>query len=102
MNYKFSNVRLQHRLNAVLCVLLFIFMLDGQQVFGQKVIDSFTTAGTKTWICPAGITSIQVECWGAGGGGAGASASSNLYAGGGGAGGNYAKNALITVVPGTT
>jgi fibronectin-binding autotransporter adhesin len=29
----------------------------------------FNTAGAKSWTCPAGVTSIQVECWGGGGAG---------------------------------
>lgn len=51
-----------------------------------------------TWVCPAGITSVVVKCWGAGGGGAGDMGAS---AGGGGGGGGYSSK-TITVVPGTT
>lgn len=57
-------------------------------------------AGTSTWICPPGVTSIQVECWG--GGGAGGGATVNGDGGGGAAGGQYAINAAVTVVPGTS
>lgn len=57
---------------------------------------SFTTTGS--WICPAGVTSISVECWGGGGAGGGTAAS--VGAGGGGAGGAYAIKS-ITVTPGT-
>ncbi len=60
---------------------------------------TITTSGT--WVCPAGVTSVQVECWGGGGGGASSQNSSNLYPGGGGAGGNYSK-ATFTVVPGNS
>ncbi len=35
--------------------------------------DTYNTAGTFNWLCPAGVTSIQVECWGGGGAGGGAS-----------------------------
>jgi hypothetical protein len=56
---------------------------------------TFTADGT--WVCPAGVESVQVECYGSGGNGA---AGSN-YGGGGGSGGAYAKK-TITVVPGTT
>ena len=55
------------------------------------------TSGTGTWVCPPGITSVIVECWGAGGGGGGG----NSQGAGGGGGGGYAKN-TITVIPGTT
>jgi len=58
---------------------------------------------SSSWKCPTGITSIQVECWGAGG--AGGSASTATVAGnrsgGGGGAGSYVKK-TITVVPGTT
>lgn len=55
------------------------------------------TSGTGTWVCPQGVTSVIVECWGAGGGGGGG----NSQGAGGGGGGGYAKN-TITVTPGTT
>ena len=60
------------------------------------------TQATSTWLCPTGVTSIDVELWG--GGGAGGSAStagtSTRTAGGGGAG-SYVKKTLA-VTPGTT
>jgi hypothetical protein len=59
---------------------------------------TFTSSGT--WICPQGVTSIQVEAWGAGGAGGGATG--NPSAGGGGAGGAYVKNLSLTVIPGTS
>ena len=62
----------------------------------------FTNAGGTNWICPAGVTSVQVECWG--GGGAGGSAqrtgTGNAFAGGGG-GGAYARDGAFAVIPGT-
>ena len=63
---------------------------------------TFTNTSTTSWICPANVTSIQVQCWG--GGGAGGSAqkiSANAY-GGGGAGGSYAKVNSYAVTPGNT
>ncbi len=54
-------------------------------------------AGTFT--VPPGVTTIIVECWGAGGAGGGSSAST-VRGGGGGAGGAYARKTL-SVVPGT-
>lgn len=59
---------------------------------------TFTTTGT--WTAPAGVTSVQAECWGGGGNGGGAGSSGNAVgSGGGGGGGAYAKKQL-TVVPG--
>jgi hypothetical protein len=57
------------------------------------------TAGPGTWIVPAGVTSIQVECWG--GGGSGAYRSTSGVASGGG-GGGYSLTNAIAVTPGQT
>jgi hypothetical protein len=54
---------------------------------------SFTSTGSDTWTCPAGITSAEILVV-AGGGGGGAN-----YAGGGGAGG-VVHHATYTTVPG--
>jgi hypothetical protein len=54
-----------------------------------------------TWTCPVGVTSIQVEAYGAGGGGSGAGTGAGR-AGGGGGGGSYVKKTTLTVVPNTT
>ena len=51
----------------------------------------FATSGN--WTAPAGITSVGVECWGAGGGGGGADGTANS-AGGGGGGGEYARDTI--------
>ncbi|MCD0470039.1 T9SS sorting signal type C domain-containing protein [Flavobacterium sp. JAS] len=58
----------------------------------------FDSSGSYT--IPAGVTNIQVECWGAGGGGGAASVDPS--AGGGGAGGGYVKNTVISVTPNST
>jgi hyaluronate lyase len=64
---------------------------------------SSTFGASTTWVCPANVTAVQVECWG--GGGAGGSAykpvSGNAF-GGGGAGGSYAKKNSVSVVPGAS
>jgi hypothetical protein len=66
-----------------------------------------TIPGTYTWTCPEGVTSVQIECWGAGGAGGGSknlglgSSSVNANCGGGGAGGSYVKHTSISVTPGT-
>lgn len=59
--------------------------------------ETFTTPGTDTWVCPVGVTDIQVECWGAGGGGHSAGGATA-----GGAGGAYVKRINIAVIPGTS
>jgi hypothetical protein len=58
---------------------------------------------SSTWTCPTGVTSIQVECWGAGGAGGSASiatSTTTARSGGGGGAGSYVKK-TIAVVPGT-
>jgi peptidoglycan/xylan/chitin deacetylase (PgdA/CDA1 family) len=67
--------------------------------------DIYTAAGVTNWVCPDGVYSVQVECWG--GGGAGGSAqripnTSNVQYGGGAAGGAYAKYNSYAVIPGNT
>jgi len=78
-------------------LLLFSVMMVGSS-WAQSAV-ALTTAGNGTWVCPLGVTSVQVECWGAGGGGGGTAATYNQ--GGGGAGGSYVKY-TVTVTPGTT
>ncbi|MEI7472122.1 MAG: T9SS type A sorting domain-containing protein [Chitinophagaceae bacterium] len=80
-------------------IILIFFPFIG---FAQALDSTFSTAGTFTWVCPAGVNSIQAQCWGAGGGGAGTGGSTNLYTGGGGGGGNYSKNTSIAVTPGNS
>jgi len=58
----------------------------------------FATSGS--WTAPAGITSVQAECWGGGGGGGGSDGTANS-AGGGGGGGEYARD-TVPVVAGTS
>ena len=64
---------------------------------------SYTYNSSTTWTCPANVTAVQVECWGAGGAGGSAYKpdSGNAF-GGGGAGGSYAKKNSVSVVPGTS
>jgi glycine rich protein len=61
-----------------------------------------SVAGSGTWECPAGVTSIHVECWGGGGGGGGGTRfSGTSYSGsGGGGGGEYASENALAVTPG--
>ena len=62
---------------------------------------TITNVSSTSWICPANVTSIQVECWGGGGsGGSAIKTSSGSAFGGGGAGGSYAKQTSVPVIPG--
>jgi hypothetical protein len=58
-----------------------------------------THNSTTTWVCPTGVTSVNVECEGAGGGGGRSSTTSR---GGGGGGGAYAATPSVVVVPGNS
>jgi hypothetical protein len=57
-----------------------------------------TNTSVATWTCPAGVTSVDVECWGAGAGGMGDNSQGDGMAGGG--GGAYAKKIAVSVAPG--
>lgn len=75
------------------------FVINGRTISGYTAIvpagqQAYTTAGTYSWTCPAGVTSVSVVCVGGGGGNAGGGAS----AGGGGLG--YKNN--ISVTPGSS
>lgn len=63
----------------------------------SQTVETFTSSGS--WVCPVGITSVTVECWGAGGGGGARNGTAGL--GGGGGGGAYARS-TINVTAGTT
>lgn len=71
-----------------------------------NVLTNDTAGTTVDWLCPPGVTSIQVECWGGGGAGGGGfktgTATTANAGGGGGAGGAYARNANVPVTPGNT
>lgn len=59
----------------------------------------FTTPGTYSWTCPAGVFSVCVVCVGGGGGWAG-NVTGSSHIGGGGGGLGYKNN--ISVTPGTS
>jgi hypothetical protein len=59
-----------------------------------NTVQSWNSSGIGHWLCPANVSSIQIEVWG---GGAAGSAG-----GGGGGGGEYAKEATLAVTPGKT
>ncbi|MEI6821286.1 MAG: hypothetical protein WCL51_05090, partial [Bacteroidota bacterium] len=102
-----SSLKISIKRTKGLRALIPSFMLVLMLAFASKSIGqtasyvaaSFTTTGNSTWVCPTGVTSVVVECIGAGGGGGGTSAATT--GGSGGAGGSYSKS-VLTVVPGTT
>jgi hypothetical protein len=78
--------------------IFFLFLVG--TIFAQTNV-TFNIVGVNSWVCPTGVTSLQVEAWGGGAGGR-TSANTNNHCGGGGGGGAYARRNSITVVPGTT
>ena len=72
---------------------------------GANLSNISSTFGASTiWVCPANVTAVQVEAWGAGGAGGGGvrGSTSKSAMGGGGAGGSYAKLNSLPVIPGNT
>ncbi|MCX6309184.1 MAG: hypothetical protein NTY32_10270 [Bacteroidia bacterium] len=81
-----------------------ILVLSISTTQAVETVVPFTTTGAQTWLCPEGVTSIIVECWGGGGAGGGSkylTGGTKIAMGGGGSGGGYAKK-VIAVSPGTT
>jgi hyaluronate lyase len=80
----------------------------GRTTLSIQVVDnlssiSTTYGSTTTWVCPANVTAVQVEAWGAGGaGGSAIRGTSKVAVGGGGAGGAYARLNSFPVVSGRT
>ena len=82
--------------------LLFMFMLTMLGSYAQTSGTPYTTTGNGTWTCPAGVTSVTVQCWGGGGAGGGGAYLASTYSyevGGGGAGGSYISY-TVSVTPG--
>ncbi len=74
-------------------LLIFIFPLSFVGI-GQ-ITETFLSS--STWTCPAGVSSVTVQCWGGGGAGGGASglnSSNTRSTGGGGGGGSYAQKSI--------
>ena len=67
-----------------------------------QTVETLAATGVGTWICPPGVTSVIVECWGGGGAGGAAknTTGGNSARGGGGTGSGYSK-ATIAVKAGT-
>ena len=64
-------------------------------------VDTFNS-GSGNWTVPSGVTSVQIEVWGAGGGGGSGGAGSGANGASGGGGGAYCKKNALTVTPGQT
>ncbi|MFA5973632.1 MAG: GEVED domain-containing protein [Lentimicrobiaceae bacterium] len=94
-------IKIFHACKTCLRTILFIAVLVVWQGFGNygwgQTTQTFTSNGTFT--VPAGVTSIKVECWGAGGGGS--TITSWNQRGGGGGGGAYASSE-VSVIPGNS
>lgn len=82
-------------------LLVALFSLANYLGFSQPLSQIFESAGNYSWTCPAGVTTIDVECWGAGGGGGG-SGSATGGGGSGGGSGAYVKKIGIPVIPCST
>lgn len=74
-------------------ILLLLFL--PLRFYSQTTV-TLTSPGTSTFIVPAGVTSLTIECWGAGGAGGG-TAGNATAAGGGGGGGGYSKNTIAVL-----
>lgn len=83
-------------IKKVFLFLTFIFFL-GLSIGNAQTVQTYNSAGSNTWTCPVGVTSVTVECFGAGGCG---SARTNSGQNAGGGGGAYASS-VIAVTAGT-
>jgi hypothetical protein len=61
---------------------------------------TLTPASTSPWTAPAGVTSVQVQCWAEGG--TGGTSVHGSHSGGGGGGGEFAQETTVAVTPGST
>lgn len=77
--------------------------VDSQgKIYNSHNVQIFSTPGTYTWTCPAGVTSVLATVIGAGGGGAGGAYLNNTtVCPNGGGGGNIIRDFSIPVTPGT-
>jgi hypothetical protein len=83
----------------ILLLISSFFILSINQNLSAQVSQTFSANGT--WICPTGVTSVTVQCWGGGGGGGGTNNNTGR-SGGGGGGGAFASNNSVAVTAGTT
>jgi len=87
--------------NSLLAFALVSFMLLlSNNTWGQTSVTYDTPGGPYTFTVPAGVTSIDVDAWGAGGGGAERSGFWFWWDAGGGAGGGGFSGGSLAVTPG--
>gem|GEM_PF-2364953 len=86
------------KLCCLLSSIALIFLFGASAVQAQTTVN-LSPSDSGPWVCPVGVSSITIECWGGGGAGGGATGSLNA-AGGGGAGGSYVKRINYPVTPG--
>ncbi len=96
----FTKPKSSFRLNFLSFLAFILFFSVSKNSFGQTATDTYSTAGTFTWVCPPGVTSITVQAWGGGGAG-GRGYTTNGASGGGGGGGAFAQSTLA-VTPGAS
>ena len=82
---------------AMVFLLFMTFLLGSVQGWGQITQTFEYTGSNQTFIVPDGVTSITVECWGAGAAGSNAGIAS-----GGGGGGAYTKGTLTGLISGNS
>ncbi len=85
------------KIKALLIVVLIGGIIPINDALAQTT-DIYAASGS--WVCPAGVTSATIECWGGGGAGGGTTANGSR-GGGGGAGGSYSKK-VVTVTSSTS
>ena len=76
-------------------IILFLFLFPALLIEGQTTV-TYNTSGTYTFTVPSGVSSVTVQCWGAGGAGGGVS-SNGYFGGAGGAGGAYASKSVAVI-----
>ncbi len=79
------------KINVVILLSLFLPMTV------LATTDTFTSSGT--WVAPGGVTSVDIDVWGAGGGGGGSRGGVAGCEGSGGGGGAYSKKLSASVIP---
>jgi hypothetical protein len=86
--------------NPALVLAALVLALGAPSGWSATTSQSWKAAGTYLWLCPAGVTNVQAECWGGGGSGGGAASTGGVKKAGGGGGGAYAIKTNLSVTPG--
>jgi len=94
MNRLYSSFLHIHKPTKIFIIVILAMLGLSNSAWGET--QTFTASGSFT--VPAGVTSITVQCWGAGGGGS--TIKANGKGGGGGGGGAYSSSE-IAISPGT-